>query len=149
MSLFQQVQSDLVAAMKAQDKVRTTALRNLKAALKNAEIELGGLDDAACIKVITKLCKQRRESIEVFTANSRPELAEPEKHELAVLESYLPAALGDEQLDEIVKSVLTDLGVTDPKKAGQVVGAVMKKLAGQTVDGKRVQDRVKALLPSS
>ena len=150
MSLAQQIQEHLVAAMKAQDKVKTGALRMLKSAVKNAEIENKGvIDDALCIKVINKLCKQRKESIEVFEANDRAEMAAAEKAELAILEAYLPKALGDDEIDAAVSAVLAELNITDPKKMGQVVGAVMKKLAGQAVDGKRVQDRVKLLMPAS
>jgi len=87
MSFLDKVQQDLVTSMKAQEKVRTGALRMLKSALKNAEIEAGKLEDAAAVQVIMKLCKQRRESIEIYEKNGRQETADSEKAELAVLES--------------------------------------------------------------
>ena len=96
--------------------------------------------------VIMKLCKQRKESIEVFEKNNRQELADQEKAELAVLEEYLPKGLSDEELGSIVDEVIAQLGATDPKKQGPVVGAVMKKLAGKPVDGKRVNELVRSRL---
>ena len=146
MSLFETVQKDLVTAMKAQDKTRTGALRMLKSALKNAEIETGQIEDNLAIQVIMKLCKQRRESIEVFEKNGRQELAETEKSELVVLEAYLPKGLTDEELETIVRAAVTESGATNVKQMGQVMGVVMKKLAGQAVDGKRVNELVKKLL---
>lgn len=146
MGMLEQVQADLVASMKAQDKVRTGSLRMLKAALKNAQIELGTLDDANAVQVIMKLCKQRKESIEVFEKNNRQELADQEKAELTVLEEYLPKGLTDEELGSIVDEVIAQLGATDPKKMGPVVGAIMKRLAGKPVDGKKVNDLVRSRL---
>ena len=146
MGMLEQVQADLVTAMKAQEKVRTGSLRMLKAALKNAQIEAGTLEEAAAMQVIMKLCKQRKESIEVFEKNNRQELADQEKAELAVLEEYLPKGLTDAELSAIVDAVVTELGATDPKKLGPVVGAVMKKLAGKPVDGKRVNELVRSRL---
>lgn len=88
MGMLEQVQADLTVAMKSQEKVRLASLRMLKSALKNAQIDAGTLDDAAAMAVIMKLCKQRKESIEVFEKNNRQELADIEKAELAVLEEY-------------------------------------------------------------
>lgn len=144
--MLQQVENDLKTAMKAQDKIRMGSLRMLKAALKNAQIELGTLDDAAAVAVIMKLCKQRKESIEVFEKNNRQELADQEKAELTVLEEYLPKGLSDEELGSMVDQVIADLGATDPKKLGPVVGAVMKRLAGKPVDGKKVNEMVRSRL---
>ena len=146
MSLLDIVQIDLVSSMKAQDKVRTGSLRMLKAALKNAEIEHGTLEDAVAVAVVMKLCKQRRESIEVYEKHDRQETADAEKAEMAVLEAYLPKAMSDEELTEIVRQAITDTGATSPKQMGQVVGTVMKKIAGKGVDGKKVQEFVKAVL---
>ncbi len=146
MGMLEQVQADLTAAMKSQEKVRLSSLRMLKSALKNAQIEAGTLDDNAAMAVIMKLCKQRKESIEVFEKNNRQELADIEKAELAVLEEYLPKGLSDEELGSIVDEVIAQLGATDPKKQGPVVGAVMKKLAGKPVDGKKVNELVRSRL---
>lgn len=146
--MLQQVERDLVAAMKAQEKVRLGSLRMLKSALKNAEIEAKadskGLDEALAVQTVMKLCKQRKESIEVFTKNGRQDLADQEAAELAVLEEYLPKGLSDEELQAVVDEVIAQLGANDPKKMGPVVGAVMKRLAGQPVDGKKVNDLVRA-----
>jgi uncharacterized protein YqeY len=146
MGLMQQVEADLVKAMKAQEKVRTGALRMLKSALKNAQIEAGTLDDAAASQVVMKLCKQRKESIEIFEKNARQELADQEKAELAVIEAYLPKGLSDEELGAVIDEVIAAVGGADPKKVGPVVGAVMKKLAGQPVDGKKVNELVRSRL---
>lgn len=146
MGLMEQVQADLTTAMKAQEKVRTGALRMLKSALKNAEIEAGKLDDALAASVVMKMCKQRKESIEVFEKNGRQELAEQEKAELGIIESYMPKGLTDDELARLVDETIAELGATDPKKMGPVVGAIMKKLAGQPVDGKKVNELVRARL---
>ncbi len=146
MGMLEQVQADLTAAMKSQEKIRLSSLRMLKSALKNAQIEAGTLDDNAAMAVIMKLCKQRKESIEVFEKNNRQELADLEKAELAVLEEYLPKGLSDEELGSIVDEVIAQLGAADPKKQGPVVGAVMKKLAGKPVDGKKVNELVRSRL---
>lgn len=144
--MLQQVEADLKTAMKAQDKIRMGSLRMLKAALKNAQIEAGSLDDAAAAQVVMKLVKQRKESIEVFEKNNRQDLADQEKAELTVLEEYLPKGMSDEELGSIVDQVIAELGATDPKKVGPVVGAVMKKLAGKPVDGKKVNELVRSRL---
>lgn len=146
MGLMEQVQADLTTAMKAQEKVRTGALRMLKSALKNAEIEAGKLDDALAASVVMKMCKQRKESIEVFEKNGRQELAEQEKAELGIIESYMPKGMTDDELARLVDETIAELGATDPKKMGPVVGAIMKKLAGQPVDGKKVNELVRARL---
>ena len=149
MSFLDKVQQDLVASMKAQEKIRTGALRMLKSALKNAEIEAGKLDDVTAVQVIMRLCKQRRESIEIYQKNGRQETADAEKAELAIMETYLPKGLSDEELAEMVREAVKETGATHAKQMGQVMGVVMKKLAGQAVDGKKVQELVKGLLPAS
>ncbi len=146
MGMLEQVQADLVTSMKAQHKVRTGSLRMLKAALKNSQIELGTLEEAAAVQVIMKLCKQRKESIEVFEKNSRHDLADQEKAELMVLEDYLPKGLSDEELGAILDEVISQLGANDPKKMGPVVGTIMKRLAGKPVDGKKVNELVRSRL---
>lgn len=146
MGMLEQVQADLVTSMKAQDKLRTGSLRMLKSALKNAQIEAGTLDEAASVQVIMKLCKQRNESIEVFEKNNRQDLADQEKAELTVLQDYLPKGLSDQELGAIVDEVIQQLGATDPKKMGPVVGAIMKRLAGKPVDGKKVNELVRSRL---
>jgi len=146
MGMMDQVQTDLVAAMKAQEKVRTASLRMLKTALKNAQIEAGTLTEASEMQVLMKLCKQRKESIEIYEKNNRQELADQEKAELAVLEDYLPKGPSDDELARIVEEVIESLGAADPKKLGPIVGAVMKRLAGKPVDGKKVNELVRSHL---
>lgn len=149
MGMMEQVQADMTVAMKAQDKVRLGALRMLKAALLTTQKSGQSdqvLDDATAVGVLIKLCKQRKESIEVYEQNNRQDLADQEKAELAVIEAYLPKSMGDEELASIVDEVIAQLGATDPKKMGPVVGAVMKRVSGQGVDGKRVNELVRSRL---
>lgn len=146
MGLMEQVQTDLTTAMKAQEKLRTGALRMLKSALQNAQIEAGKLDEGLEASVVMKMCKQRKESIEVFEKNGRQDLADQEKAELGIIESYMPKGMSDDELARLVDETIAELGATDPKKMGPVVGAIMKKLAGQPVDGKKVNELVRARL---
>ena len=144
--MLEKVQADLVAAMKAQNKERTGALRMLKSALKNAEIELGKLDDASAHQVVTKLCKQRRESIEIFEKNGRPELAAQEKAELAILEDYLPQGMSEAEMAALVDAAVAETGATQPKQMGQVMAALKVKIAGQAVDNRKLSELVKSRL---
>lgn len=146
MSLQKQIADDLVTAMKAQDKVRMGTLRMVKTALKNQEIESGSLDDANAVAVLMRLCKQRKESIEVFQANGRQELADNEKAELAIIEAYLPAAVTPEEMEKAVDAAIAEVGATSPKQMGQVMSKVLAAFAGRPVDGKAVSGLVKTRL---
>jgi uncharacterized protein YqeY len=147
MSLEQQITEDIATAMKAKDTARLGTLRMLKAALMNKGVEKNrALESAEELQVVSTLVKQRRDSIEQFTAGGREDLAAKERAEIAVLEAYLPPSVSDDELDRVVSQALSDTGATSPKDMGKVMKAVMAALAGKTVDGKAVSERVKAKL---
>jgi uncharacterized protein len=147
MPLIEQLVTTMAEAMKARDQARLSALRMLKAALMNKEVEKGGpLTDAEDLQVVASLVKQRKDSIEQFTKAGRQELVDKEKAELAIVEAYLPPALGAEDLERIVAEVLSETGATSPKDMGKVMKGVMAKLAGAQVDGKAVSALVKSRL---
>ena len=147
MTFLERINQDITAAMKAREAARLSTLRLVKAALKNREIEkMAALDDAEAIKVLQSLVKQRRDSIEQYQAGGRPELAEKEAGEIKIIEAYLPAALDEATLAKVVDETLAEIGATSVKDLGRAMKAVMAKLAGQTVDGKIVNQLVKARL---
>jgi uncharacterized protein YqeY len=147
MSLTDTLAADLVRAMKAKDATTLTALRMLKTALTNKSIEKSrALDAAEELQVVNALVKQRRDSIEQFEAAGRHELAAKEKAEIAVLDAYLPPAATDEELTAAVDAAVTATGAASAKDMGKVMKAVMSTLAGKTVDGKRVNELVRARL---
>jgi uncharacterized protein YqeY len=146
MSLKEQVDQDLKAAMRSHDKFRTQTLRSLKSAIRYAEIEAGAeLDDPDILAVIAKQAKQRRDSIAEFEKGGRTDLVENETGELHILESYLPAQLSEETIKEKAQAVIDELGVTDMKGMGQVMNRLMADLKGQA-DGKVVNQVVRQLL---
>ena len=137
-------------AMRKQERVRLGALRMLKAALMNREIERGrALDDAESLQVVASLVKQRRDSIDQFTKGGRTDLADKEAAEIRVLEAYLPAAADPATIDAAIDDAITETGATSPKDMGRVMKAAMARLAGQSVDGKAVNERVRQKLAGS
>lgn len=147
MSLEKQITDDIAVAMKARSSERLSTLRMLKAALMNKGVEKNrALEPAEELQVVTTLVKQRRDAIEQFTAGGREELAAKERREIEVLEEYLPPSVTDEDLDRAVAQAIGDTGAAGPKDMGKVMKAVMALLAGKTVDGKKVSERVKAKL---
>jgi uncharacterized protein YqeY len=147
MSLRDRLTEDLKLAMKSRDQLRMDVIRMIKAAILNKEVELRkDLDDAEMSRIMATLIKQRRESVEQFEKAQRIELAEKERKEITIIETYLPKALSAEELDRIIISVLADTGSRSLKDMGAVMKAVMARLAGQTVDGKQVSDLVRAKL---
>jgi len=147
MSLRDRLSEDLKLAMKSRDQLRMDVIRMIKAAILNKEVELRkDLDDAEMSRIMTTLIKQRRESVEQFEKAQRMELAEKERKEITIIETYLPKALSPEELAQIVASVLTETNARSLKDMGAVMKAVMARLAGQTVDGKQVSDLVRAKL---
>ena len=133
--------------MRKQDAVRLSALRMLKAALMNREVERGrALDDNESRQVVTSLVKQRKDSIEQFTKGGRSDLAEKEAAEIRVLESYLPPAADPGAIDRAITEAIAETGATSAKDMGRVMKAAMAKLAGQSVDGKTVNELVKQKL---
>ncbi|MFA6436600.1 MAG: GatB/YqeY domain-containing protein [Candidatus Gracilibacteria bacterium] len=148
MSLQEQLQQDLVTAMKAQDKVKTSVLRMLKAAIMKFEVsgkEKLVATEEDVVRLLKKEISQRQDSIEQFKAGNRMDLAANEEAELAILKSYMPEMMSEEALEKIVKETVAEMGVTDPKMMGKVMGAVMAKVKGQA-DGVRVKTVVQKVL---
>ena len=144
MSLQKQVMDKLKEAMKAKDTVALTALRALKSAFMLANTETGGgeISEADEFKIIQKQVKQRKDSAAVFSEQGREDLAAPELAEAIVLEQFLPEALSDEEIEKVVKEVITNVGAEGMKDMGKVMRMVSKKLAGQA-DGKTISTLVK------
>ena len=146
MNLSEQIQKDMVEAMRARDERRLSTLRLVKTALKNREIEKRGpLDDRESQQVLQTLIKQRKDSIEQFTKGGRPELAEKEQAEIGLIEAYLPKAAGEEEIAATVRATIAEMGSPTIKDMGTVMKNAMGKFAaaGQRVDGKLVSDTVK------
>jgi uncharacterized protein len=147
MSLAEKIQSDIVTAMKAKDELRLSVLRMVKAAIQLKEVEkIRKLDDSESIQLLQTLLKQRKESIEQFTKGGRPELAEKELKEAAIIESYLPAGASGEEMDAAITKAIVDAGATSIKQMGAVVKAAKAQLEGKTVDGKALSDLVRERL---
>jgi uncharacterized protein YqeY len=147
MTLFERIGKDIIAAMKAKDQARLAPLRMAKAALMNREIEKGrALEEAESEQVIGSLIKQRRDSIEQFTNGGRPELAAREAAEVGVLEGYLPPPVDATQVESAVDQAIAETGASNVKDLGRVMKAVMARLAGQTVDGKVINELVRRKL---
>jgi uncharacterized protein len=147
MALEQQIQKDIMEAMKAHDESRLNATRGIKSEILLAKTSSGDheLTDGDILKIIQKLVKQRKESAELYTQGGRPELAEKEIAEMKVMEAYLPKALSEDEVRNILKEVVAEVGATGPKDMGKVMGAATKKLAGQA-DGRMISTIVKELL---
>ena len=147
MAFIDDVNGAIANAMRQHDAVRLSALRMLKAALMNKEVERGrALDDGDTRQVLGSLVKQRRDSIEQFVKGGRQDLADKEAAEIRVLETYLPPAADPAVIDRAIADAITETGAASAKDMGRVMKAAMAKLAGQTVDGKIVNERVRAKL---
>jgi hypothetical protein len=141
------VNAAIADAMRKQEPVRLGALRMLKAAFMNREVERGhALDDNDARQVVASLVKQRKDSIEQFTKGGRQDLADKEAAEIRVLESYLPPAADPAVIDRAVAEAIAETGATSSKDIGRVMKAAMAKLADQTVDGKAVNELVRRKL---
>ena len=148
MDLFERVSEDIKKAMLAKDRVRLEALRGIKKEFLEAKTAKGGdgtLSDEAATKVLVKMAKQRRESAAIYKEQSRPELAEGELAEVAVIEEYLPKQLSEEELTAELKKIIVEVGATDAKMMGKVMGVASKALAGRA-DGRAISAKVKELL---
>lgn len=144
MSLSEQIQKDMIAAMKAKDEERLSTVRMMKAAVKNREIEKRApLDDKEVLSVLSTMIKQRKDSVEQFTKGNRPELAAKEEKEIALIETYMPKSASEEQIVETVRAVISDMGSPTMKDMGLVMKAVMAKFGDTRVDGKVVSETVK------
>src|ERR1700733_9751816 len=149
MSLLDDVQAAMVDAMRTQARPRLSALRLLKAAIVNREVEKGrALDENESRQVVAALVKQRRDSIEQFTRGGRQDLADKETAEIAVLESYLPVAADPAAVERAVDEAIAETGAASPRDMGRVMKAVMTKLSGQNVDGRTVNELVRKKLAS-
>lgn len=147
MSLRDRLSEDLKSAMKSRDQLRMDVIRMIKAAVLNKEVELKqDLDDAAMSRIMATLIKQRKEAAEQFEKGNRQDLAAKERQEIVIIEGYLPTALSTDEVARIVEAVIKESGASSLKDMGQVMKAVMARLAGQSVDGKVVSDLVKAAL---
>lgn len=148
MELEKKIQADMVSAMKAKETVRLAALRGIKAAIllaKTAEGNNGEVSDADIVKIIGKLVKQRKESAEIYSRQSRPELAENELAEAAAMEVYLPKQLSEEELEVELKKIVEETGAVKMSDMGKVMGIATGRLAGQA-DGKQISAIVRKLL---
>ena len=147
MSLIDEVQAAMSEAMRARASAKLSALRMLKAALMNRDVEKGRpLDDTEARQVVTALVKQRKDSIEQFAKGGRQDLVDKETAELAVLEGYLPPAIDPAEVERAVIEAIAETAATSPKDIGRVMKAVMAKLAGQSVDGTTVNELVRTKL---
>ncbi|MGA2711837.1 MAG: GatB/YqeY domain-containing protein [Bryobacteraceae bacterium] len=147
MSILDQLQKDLVAAMKAKEEARLSALRMIKTALQKAQADNPkGLDDAAEQQILKSLVKQRIDAADMFHKGGREELARKEEAEKAIIESYLPAAATEEEMQAAIDAAIAETGATSAKQMGLVMKAVQTKLAGKTLDGKWISEKVKAKL---
>ena len=148
MSLKQQIDQDIKAAMLAKKKDELTALRGIKSAILLAETEKGASDELASdteMKLLTKAAKQRKESAELYQKEGRQDLAEKELFEYGIISRYLPKQLSDEELKAELEKIITQVGATGPQDMGKVMGVATKQLAGKA-DGKKISGVVKSIL---
>ncbi|OLC40816.1 MAG: glutamyl-tRNA amidotransferase [Nitrospirae bacterium 13_1_40CM_4_62_6] len=147
MSLQDRLSEDLKLAMKAKDQLRMDVIRMIKAAVLNKGFELKkSLDDVDLSRVMTTLVKQRREAVEEYQKAKRDDLAGKELKEIAIIEAYLPKPLSPEELTHVVEAVIRESGAATLRDMGNVMKAVMARLAGQAVDGKQVSELVRSRL---
>lgn len=140
----------MTAAMKAKDATRTSTLRMVKSAITNREKEGGGeISDEDVLKLLRSQVKQRRDSVEQYQKGGRPELADKEQAEIAIIEAYLPQAASQDEIDQAVAAAISETGASSMKDMGAVMKAAMAKLAGKNADGKAVSETVKAKLSAS
>ena len=146
--LFDQISNDIKEAMKARDKVRLEALRNIKKVFIEAKTAPGAndtLEDAQALKILQKLAKQGHDSADLYTSQNRPDLAEEEMAQVNVIESYLPKQMSEEEIEAVVKEIIAQTGAQSMKEMGKVRGIASKQLAGKA-DGKKISEIVKKLL---
>ena len=147
MALIDQVQKDMVAAMKGHEATRLDALRMLKTALMKYKVDtMKELDEQSELQILNMLVKQRRESADMFRKGNRPELADKEEAELKLIESYMPSAPTEAEIDAAIAAALAETGTTSLKQMGVVMKATQAKLKGKTVDGKALSDKVRSKL---
>ena len=148
MTLEEQVNNDIKTAMLAKDQAGLRGLRAINSAILLAKTEKGGTGEVTAekeVQILTKMVKQRKESIEIFEQQNRPDLAVTEKEEVAVIEKYMPAMMSDDDIKAEIQKIITETGATSQKEMGKVMGAASKALAGKA-DNKKVSEIVKSLL---
>jgi hypothetical protein len=147
MSLELKITEDLKTAMRAKDQAALRSIRSIKAELLKAKTDGTGreVDEAREVQMLQKMVKQRKESAEIFEKQNRPDLAAPELEEIAIIEKYLPKMMTVEEITEVLKGIITEVGATSGKDMGKVMGVATKQLAGKA-DGKLVSETVKNLL---
>ena len=148
MSLFDQISSDIKAAMLARDKQRLEALRGVKKEFleaKTAKGSDGDLPDETAMKILVKMVKQRKDSAQIYIEQNRPELAEGELAEAKIIEEYLPQQMTEEELETALKAIIAEIGATSAKDMGKVMGIATKQLAGKA-EGRAISAKVKELL---
>jgi uncharacterized protein YqeY len=147
MPLLDQIQKDMIAAMKSHEELRLDTLRMIKTALKKHEVDsMKPLDEPTELQILNMLVKQRHESADMFRKGNRPELADKEEAELKIIESYMPSSPTDAEMDAAVAAALAETGSTSIKQMGVVMKAAQAKLAGKRVDGKALSERVRSKL---
>jgi|SRR5208337_2978723 len=147
MALLDRIQTDMVAAMRAKEEMKLNAIRMIKAALKKHEVDsMKPLDEATELQILGTLIKQRREAAEMFRKGGRTELADKEEAELKLIESYMPSAPSDQEIEDAIAAAMAETGATSAKQMGLVMKAAQAKLAGKRVDGKALSEKVRARL---
>ena len=147
MALIDQLQKDLLVLMKAKNEARLSAVRMLKAALMKEKVDsMKPLDEAAEMKILNSLVKQRQDAADMYRQGGRPEQAEKEEQERRVIESYMPAAATDAELEAAIAEALAETGATSSKQMGLVMNAAKAKLTGKRIDGKLLSGKVKEKL---
>ena len=150
MSLSQKIVSDLTVSMKAQEALRTSTLRMVKAAMMNRQIEKGGeLDDDEMLKLLRSLVKQRRDSVEQYEKGGRQELADKEKAEIEIIEVYLPQSASQGEIENAITTAIAETGAVSMKDMGKVMKAVQASLSGKNADSRVISELVKAKLAPS
>lgn len=148
MDLFDKISDDIKKAMLARDAVRLESLRGIKKEFleaKTAKGSDGTLPDEKAVQILSKMIKQRKESAEIYTQQNRPELAEAELAQAAIIEEYMPKQLSDEELTAALREIIARVGATSPKEMGKVMGVASKELAGKA-EGRAISAKVKELL---
>jgi hypothetical protein len=147
MALLDRILTDMVAAMRAKEEMKLNAIRMIKTALKKHEVDsMKPLDEATELQILGTLIKQRREAADMFRKGDRAELADKEEAELKLIESYMPAAPSEKDIDDAIAAAVSETGVTSVKQMGVVMKAAQAKLAGKRVDGKALSEKVRARL---
>jgi uncharacterized protein YqeY len=147
MALIDQLQKDIVVSMRAKDEARLSAIRMIKAALMKEKADSPkGVDEAAELRILNMLVKQRRDAADMYRQGGRPEQADKEEAELRLIETYRPAAASEDEIDAAISAAIAETGATTAKQMGQVMNAAKARLSGRRIDGKLMSEKVKARL---